>query len=151
MNRSLSLIEETKSTTRRKLGVVSLLGAAFLAGSLGGAKPAVAGERNFDLFTTDLPGGGGRIRGQITWKANEKPRGTYHGTISGYYRDQDDDGYCVQGFRTGGENTYPLGPPVCPKGTDHSFYYTYKKAKKARVQVCRLAASGRKINCSPWG
>jgi hypothetical protein len=99
-------------------------------------------------YTTDRDKGG-VVNAVITWTPIGK--GLYKGTIRGKYEDTEEDGYCVQAFRTGGRNRYQLGPPVCPKGQSFQFNDTFSKATTAAVQVCRVNNKQHKLaNCSGW-
>jgi hypothetical protein len=130
-------------------GALSVATAAMFAVSLLFPPPVDAASRRTAAHTVD---GGGSIYARITWSPN-KGGNTYHGTIEGYYEDRWADGYCVLGLRSGSvgqpnEKWYPLGPSVCPKGSNHRFVYHYKAATKAGVKVCLLNKRGNWIRCS---
>jgi len=150
-------LKEKQSTEPWKLRALSLLSAATAAALLVSAPPAAAASRSVNVHTTDNDRGG-LLQARITYEKNKDGK-SYSGNIQGRYEDVAEDGYCVQAFRTGDPdggadkkvNRSSLGPPVCPKGKDHSFDYRYTKAREAAVQVCRVNNKTHQLaNCSGW-
>lgn len=96
---------------------------------------AQAGERTVKAYTTDR-GKGGLLTAKISWTPNG--HGAYKGRIQGKYEDRQADGYCIQGFKTGGQKRIPLGATACPKGQSIDFNDAFNHVAKAAVEICRV-------------
>jgi hypothetical protein len=121
------------------------IGSMLVAAGITGV--AHAGERNVKVYTTDR-NKGGVLTAQINWVRDGN---AYKGSIQGKYEDREADGYCVQGFKTGGKQRLPLGPPACPEGHSFEFNQRFTKAAKAAVEVCRVNNKTHALaNCSGW-
>jgi hypothetical protein len=121
--------------------------AMILTGSLT-QQHAQAAERNVKTYTTDREKGG-LLTAQISWRPDG--HGRYNGRIQGKYEDLQQDGYCVQGFKTGGQNRIPLGATACPKGQSIEFDDAFTHVAKAAVEVCRVNNKTHRLaNCSGW-
>ena len=125
-----------------------------LAVSLAGASSGVAQERTrakqrtVKAYTTDREKGG-LLTAKISWTPDGQ--GAYKGRIQGKYEDRQEDGYCVQGFKTGGQNRVPLGATACPKGQSIEFDDAFAHVAKAAVEVCRVNNKTHRLaNCSGW-
>jgi hypothetical protein len=92
---------------------------------------AQAAERTVKAYTTDREKGG-LLTAQISWAPDG--HGAYKGRIQGKYEDLQEDGYCVQGFKTGGQNRVPLAATACPKGQSIEFDDSFTHVAKAAVR-----------------